>query len=145
MNRTDILTHIRGIHKCYEVCLSDVRQAYELTQFEVDVLAFLRNNPDYNTANHIVEYRLLPKANVSKAIDSLLQRGYLTAKRDTVDRRRVLLALTADSQPATDAILQAQDHFYQLLMTDFTPEDEIFYQTMLTRITHNARNSTERN
>ncbi|MBP3700280.1 MAG: MarR family transcriptional regulator [Lachnospiraceae bacterium] len=145
MNRTDILTHLRAIHKCYEVCLSQVRQAYGLTQFEVDVLAFLRNNPSYNTANHIVEYRLLPKANVSKAIDTLLRRGYLTAERDTADRRRVLLFLTEAAVAATDEILRAQDSFYQLLMADFSPEEQTFYQTLLTRITENALTGAERN
>jgi len=144
MNRTDMLTHLRAIHKSYEICLSPPRQAYGLTQFEVDVLAFLRNNPEYNTANHIVEYRLLPKANVSKAIDALLQRGYLTAERDPADRRRVLLALTPASHQATDAILQAQSSFYQQLMSDFSPQEKDLYQTMLTRITHNALTDTER-
>jgi len=144
MTRTDILTHIRAIHKCYETSLREVRHDYELTQFEVDVLAFLRNNQEYNTANHIVEYRLLPKANVSKAIDTLLQRGFLTAQRDTIDRRRVLLSLTAASREATDAILQAQSSFYQQLMSDFSPQEKDLYQTMLTRITHNALTDTER-
>ncbi len=145
MTRSDILTHVRAIHKCYESCLHPVRQTYDLTQFEMDVLAFLRNNPDFNTANHIVEYRLLPKANVSKAIDALLKRGFLTAERDPADRRRVLLALTPSSCDATDAILEAQQHFYQLLMRDFSPEDQTLYQTMLTHITQNALAGAERN
>lgn len=144
MTRSDMLTHIRAIHKCYEACMHEVCQSYGLTQFEVDVLAFLHNNPEYNTANHIVEYRLLPKANVSKAIDALLQRGYLTAERDPADRRRVLLALTPASRQATDAILQAQRYFYQQLMVDFSPEEQNLYQTMLTRITQNALQGTER-
>ena len=144
MTRSDILTHIRAIHKCYEVCLSQPRQLYGLTQFEVDVLAFLRNNPEYNTANHIVEYRLLPKANVSKAIDTLLQRGYLSAERDPADRRRVLLTLTPASRQATDAILQAQHRFYQQLMADFSLEEQSLYQTLLTRITQNALQGAER-
>ena len=144
MNRSDILTHIRAVNKCYESYLIEVRQAYELTQFEADVLAFLDNNPHLNTANHIVEYRLLPKANVSKAIDSLLKRGYLTAERDTVDRRRVLLTLTTTSQPAVNAILQAQNRFYQQLMSTFSAEEQSFWQTMLTRITQNALTDTER-
>lgn len=145
MTRTDMLTHIRAIRKIYESCLDDVRQRYGLTQFEVDVLAFLRNNPFFNTANHIVEYRLLPKANVSKAIDTLLQRGLITTQRDPVDRRRVLLSLTETAIPVTDRILEAQDLFYQKMMSDFTPEEEALYQTFLTRITNNAMAMAERN
>lgn len=144
MNRSDILTHLRAVRKLYETCLDDVCRRHGLTQFEVDVLAFLRCNPSYNTANHIVEYRLLPKANVSKAIDTLLRRGYITAQRDPADRRRVLLALTEAALPVCDDILAAQDSFYHELMSDFTPEEESLYQSLLTRITDNAIHRTER-
>ena len=140
MNQTDILTHMRAIRRFYEVCMAEVRQTYGLTQFEVDVLAFLRNNPGFNTANHIVEYRMLPKANVSKAIDTLLQRGFLTAQRDSADRRRVLLSLTEAAGPATDDILAAQEHFYQQLTADFSPEEDQQYQSLLCRLTQNAKN-----
>ena len=144
MNRQDTLTHLRAIRKFYEASLASVQQTHDLTLFEADILAFLYCNSQLNTANHIVEYRMLPKANVSKAIDSLLRRGWLTAARDEADRRRVLLSLTQEAIPVTQEVLAAQEQFYSQLQTGFTPEETNYYETVMQRITTNARNGLER-
>ena len=60
----------------YHHCTRPVCERFELTQAEFDILMFLTNNPEYDTAADIVRIRLLTKSHVSMAIKNLKKRGY---------------------------------------------------------------------
>ena len=49
----------------YSQCVKPVCEKYGLTRMEFDILMFLSNNPEYNTASDIVRIRLLTKSHVS--------------------------------------------------------------------------------
>lgn len=145
MTAQKILTGMRRIRKMYESCMTSVLQRHDLTAFEADILGFLSNNPDMDTANHIVEYRMLPKANVSKAVDRLKKRGLITLHRDNTDRRRIHLALTEAATPIAENILDAQARFGSRLTKGFTPEEKRLFADFLCRINNNASDKTEEN
>lgn len=128
----------RAIIRLYEQTLSDARTKYGLTQYEADVLAFLNNNPGMDTASHIVEYRMLPKANVSQAVDLLMKKGLLSAQRDETDRRRVHLSPTPASAPVIADIIAAQHTFGELLFADFTETERRQFEAFNRRISENA-------
>ena len=86
---TDILLLIRGIGKFYDQCMEGVRAKYQMSQMEIKVLNFLHNNPGHDTAAEISELRMLPKGNVSQAVESLIQKGFLMRLPDTKDRRKI--------------------------------------------------------
>lgn len=69
-------------------------EQHEMTRAEIDVIAFLTANPEMNTAHKIVEYRMIAKSHVSKAVESLLLRGLLTREKEPNDRRCMHLILT---------------------------------------------------
>ena len=54
--------------KVYRRFLEPVGEKYDLNRAELDVLLFLANNPSYDTATDIVEYRGLVKSHVSAAV-----------------------------------------------------------------------------
>lgn len=143
MNTQTMLTAMRRIRKMYECQMAPVLQTFDLTTFEGDIIGFLSNNPDMDTANHIVEYRMLPKANVSRAVDGLHQRGWIDLKRDEVDRRKIHLSLTESAQPAAQAILKTQRAFANHLTGNFTPEEKDQLADLLHRIHENAINTME--
>lgn len=143
MNTQTMLTAMRRIRKMYECQMAPVLQTFDLTTFEGDIIGFLSNNPDMDTANHIAEYRMLPKANVSRAVDGLHQRGWIDLKRDEVDRRKIHLSLTESAQPAAQAILKTQRAFANHLTGNFTPEEKDQLADLLHRIHENAINTME--
>ncbi|MEG0780823.1 MAG: helix-turn-helix domain-containing protein, partial [Oscillospiraceae bacterium] len=65
-----------------------------LSRPEADVLLFLHNNPQYNTARDVAEYRGVSRAYVSRAVELLLGRGLLRVEVHPTDRRYQLLGLT---------------------------------------------------
>ena len=85
----DILLKSRAAGKLYEKMFGKIRLQYGMTQLEIDILAFLKNNPGLDTASDIVNYRMLPKANVSQAVEFLIQKGFVGRRTDEQDRRKI--------------------------------------------------------
>src|SRR5699024_10933442 len=81
------------IIKKYNSLFEDLLKEYQMTQVEIDVLAFLANNPEYNHAQDIVNVRGISKGHVSLAIEKLVKRGYLTRNPDPQNRRCNILCV----------------------------------------------------
>ena len=65
----------RGMEKLYSALFSPLLERCGLTQLEADILMFLANNPEYDTARDIVEKRRLAKSHVSVGVDALAERS----------------------------------------------------------------------
>ena len=63
--------HHKTITNCYEMLAKEVCDKYHLTQMEYNILMFLYNNPQHNTAADIVKIRKSTKSHVSTAIKEL--------------------------------------------------------------------------
>ena len=86
-----------SLHRLYNLTLRDFGRANGLSQTEMDVLLFLHNNPDCNTARDMVHLRGLAKS-MSTALDSLRTRG-LVESRPEENNRRVNRLFAARRRP----------------------------------------------
>ncbi len=136
---TELLENLSALRKLYEGLCAPVRGAHDLTQTEVDVAAFLGNNPHMDTASHIVELRMLPKANVSLAVDALIRKGLANRQPDENDRRRIHIKLTPQGQALLPKLREIQLAYEQILFQDFSLEERRVYGEMSGRIWQNAR------
>lgn len=123
MDRQEYVMGIRGMIKLYEVILENRCRDLGLSLLELNILNFLFYNPEKNTASDIVEYRMLPKANVSKGIDSLVRKGYVRREEDASDRRRTNLYLLPAAEPITQTIDGARTEYFNRLFEDFSEEE----------------------
>ena len=64
------------ILKKYNSMFDDLSKEYKITQAEIDILAFLYNNPEYKYAQQLVDVRGISKAQVSIAIEKLVKKDY---------------------------------------------------------------------
>ena len=103
---------VRLIKKLYEQLLSEAAGKCGLTLPEANVLSFLRENPEFNTARDVAMYREVSRAYVSKAVEMLVQRGYLRITHDKDDRRLQHLSITGSAKEATQTLHEAQFAFY---------------------------------
>lgn len=142
-NTTFLLSNLRRIIKLYDSMLKPVCDHYDLTQIEATIISFLYNNPGKDTAADIVELRMLSKGNVSRAVESLIQRSLLTRKQDTADRRRVHLSLAPDARPITEEIETVCASFRQYIFCGFTKEDQEQFQFFHEKIAENARKAAK--
>jgi len=145
MQTYPILTHILYCRKLYEVLFSDFRADVALNQTEIDILGFLCNHPDMNTSVQIAEYRMIPKANISKAVESLCQKGLLMVQRNEDDRRRVHLYLTEQTGSIVDQI-QSIHQCYGSALTKGLSDDELAMMfCFMDRMTKNAQDMLKEN
>ncbi len=126
--------------KAYDAMWDETTEKYGLTRVEIDVIAFLANNPDRDAAHEIVEYRKIAKSHVSKAVESLLGRELLTAEKDANDRRCIHLTFTEKSREIVREIQQKQQE-YSVKLTESMSEKEL--STLLALMQKLAKNLSE--
>ncbi len=134
----DMLLNITRILKFYDAMRSEVCEKHSLTRLEVDIIAFLKNNPGLDTASDIVEHRMLPKANVSQAVELLIRKKLLVRIRDKSDRRKIHLHLSSGASGIIDDIASMQARFLSSVFSDFSDDEKRQYLTLNTRIGGNA-------
>lgn len=133
-----ILHNSYVVKKAYDILWDDLMDQFRLTRAEIDVLAFLSLHPEKNTAHDIVEYRMIAKSHVSKAVDHLLERGLLTREKDKFDRRCVHLSLTGNAEHIVSEIQIKQAEFRKKLTEGFTDDELLFFSKIISRFADNA-------
>lgn len=86
-----------------------------LPQTAFDILMFLGNNPEYQTARDIVEIRHIKANLVSVNVERLVQEGYLTRSPAPGDRRKTLLLCTEKAQDIISQGRQLQENYFASL------------------------------
>lgn len=107
---------IEFVHNFFQAycirCKSMCRELH-MPQTAFDILMFLANNPEHNTAKAIVEFRGLKANLVSVNVDRLVQEGYLDRRDFPGDRRKTVLLCTPKAQPVIDRGRELQNDFLE--------------------------------
>ena len=104
-----------------------------MPQTAFDILMFLANNPNYNTAKDIVELRGLKANLVSVNVERLVQEGYLDRQDFPGDRRKTVLVCTEKARPVVKKGQELQSSFSEAIFRDVDPDArENFYRVMET-------------
>lgn len=121
----------------YTDLIEPVCRKYGLTQMEVNILLFLVNNPECDTAAQIVKKRAFTKSHVSMSVRSLEERGYLIGEYQGTDRRTIHLRLTAAAAPAVSDGKNAQKRAAEIICHGFSPEERRMLFQFMNRINSN--------
>ncbi len=106
----------------YLKIVQPVCEKYGLTSAEFDILLFLANNPEYDTATEIVEKRHIVKSHVSISIKTLEQKGYIQRNYKNNNRRTIHLKVCDLASEAVKEGQKAQLLFYEILTRDIPKE-----------------------
>ena len=133
-----LLTIRSALKRCYVHEMAEVLSRWQLTSMELDVLLFLGNNPDCDTASDMVQLRQLTKSHVSKAVERLTELGLVLQQRDEMNRRRIHLKLAAAAEPILREGREAQKRFVEVLTRGLSDEDKTAATRILTVMLKNA-------
>lgn len=109
----------------------------QMTQNEIDVLLFLYNNDPLDTASDIAKYRAMSKSMISKSVDSLYRRRYLSYEMDKVDKRCVHLKIEPVAIPIVKRLHEVQKEFLAVLTSNITEEEYKAMETALNKMHQN--------
>ena len=127
----EMLKQYAQIRKAYAKHLCNAMKHENFSPSEIDILIFLSNNPSIHTSKELTLYLGISKSLVCRSVESLLQRGLLTTKEDTKDRRIQRLNITDQAYPVIREIKQCQKIFTDYVMKDISEEEmERLEQTM---------------
>ncbi len=128
-----------ALRALYSSCLEEACRAHGLTRAEMDILLFLANNPQFDTATDIVERRCISKAHVSQSIKALEGRRFLERSYAGDNRRTIHLRLLAASEAAVEAGRQAQQRCFSMLFEGIAEGELEQFRGFFDRIAANAR------
>ena len=127
---TDI-EFVQKFNLAYNAMCKPLCQQLKLPQTAFDILMFLGNNPQYQTARDIVKIRNI-KANLKSInVEKLVKEGYLRREEIKGDRRKTKLIITEKAHPVIKEGQQLQQGFVDQLFDNTTQEDKkIFIHVM---------------
>jgi len=123
--------------KLYERMTNEVSARCGLARMELDILMFLAENPDLDTAKDIVEFKYLAKSGISKAIDILVKKGYLDVIQDPDDRRVFHLQLKEAADAVIDAMTDVQGRLADIIFRGITPDEIKVLRNLSAKISFN--------
>ncbi|MCQ2504506.1 MAG: winged helix DNA-binding protein [Saccharofermentans sp.] len=111
----------------YEPILAE----YDLRPVEIDILVFLKKT-DSDTARDIIQCKHLSKAHVSKSIDNLKSKGFISLVEDEDDHRIMHISLTDKSDEVISMAREVYEECIEIMTRGVDREDiEVVKKVML--------------
>lgn len=127
------------VKKIYEKMWSETRRIYQLTQNEIDVMLFLKNHGDLDTAADIARYRSMSRSQVCKSVEDLVDSGYLMSIPDQHDRRYLHLKLTDEAGSVLQELQRLREWFWQELQEGISSQEIDIFLHVLERMRSNLK------
>ena len=128
----------RGITRYYEILKSSVCEKYQLRQMEYDILMFLHNNPQYNTAADIVKVRKSTKSHVSTSLKSLENKGLIERIQSEDNKKHITIVLLEKAELIVQEGIYAQKQFAHNVLSGLTEEEKHMCIKVFHKICNNA-------
>ena len=105
----------------------------------MDILLFLNNNPQYDTAKDIVEVRGIAKSYVSKSIDKLVEKKLLSVNVDKKDRRIIHLKVESSANTVIKEALEAQKNYVDTVYNGISKEEKDILKPIIYKMIKNIK------
>ena len=97
---------------------------YGLSQLEIDIILYITNNPEFNTARDLCARRGIAKSNASTGIRSLEQKQLIEITIDSKIRKIHRLDLSEKGKRIAVVLQEIQKKCFETMLSGFS-EDEI--------------------
>lgn len=128
----------KTITSCYEMLTRKVCEKYQLTQMEYDILIFLHNNPQHNTAAEIVKIRKSTKSHVSSSLKILENRGLVERIQSADNKKHIEIVLLEKAVPIIEDGIKVQKEFAKTLLQGLSEEEKRICVEVFNKICKNA-------
>jgi len=133
------------IKALYSACMEPVCRKHQCTRTELDILLFLVNNPQYDTATDIIEIRRLAKSHVSTSIKALEQAGLLKRYYLPGNKKTAHLSVSDSASSLIRDGRKAQEHFFSVMYDGINMEETAVMQKCFSLIQKNIKHYLEVN
>lgn len=115
--------HQNAIKTLYAKCVGETCSKHKITRMELDILLFLANNPRFDTAADIVEIRYLSKSQVSAAVKTLEESGFIRKEYADNNRKTAHLKICEAASSIVADGKEAQEKFVSIMLQGLSQEE----------------------
>ena len=134
------MVSIEYVHKLLELynqLCSPLCQQTGISQTSLDILMFLKNNPQYKNAADIVKFRGIKANLVSVHVERLVQEGYLERQEVPGDRRKTELICTEKAAHVRKQGCEIQKAFFEMLFSGVPEESRKIFEHVMEQTEEN--------
>lgn len=131
--------YILSIEQTYESFKKKIMNNFSLTAAEVDVLMFLANNENFDTAIQIAKIKKMPKSHVSLAVKNLINKNYLIGKHLNNNNKNIHLKIQDNALRIIEYGRKIQDEFTKKLFLNFSDNEKEIFLKMHLKIAENIK------
>ncbi|CVI66932.1 Transcriptional regulator SlyA [Clostridiales bacterium CHKCI001] len=128
---------LRDLVDSYEAACKPICRSIKLSKTAFDILVFLTDNPEYDTAKDISKYRAIEPNKVSFNVERLVEEGYLERHSVPGDRRKIRLVCTEKVQAIMEQEREISEKFYSTVLEGLSDEDISRFEQYIEIICHN--------
>ncbi len=123
----------------YDSVTEPVCQKYGVSHTELDILLFLSNNPEFDTATDVIKKRKINKSSVSIAVRTLCDKGYVVSEFLSGNHRSQHLTVQGTAKMIVKDGRAAQEEFFKILTEGFSCEELDDLKGKMNRVTENIK------
>ena len=139
MTINEFWDYILSIESEYACCRKKIMREFSLSAAETDVLMFLANNPEFDTAAEISKIRKMPKSQVSLAVNSLCDRELIAGVYENGNKKSIHLKVNKKAVPVISYGRKIQGDFSKLLFSGFTENEKAEFSRLHLKIAENIK------
>ncbi len=143
LNTNDFWSFIITAENAYSKHRKKIMHKFSLNAAETDILMFLANNPEFDTAAQISKVRMIPKSQVSVSIKSLCERGFLETFYKPDNKKSLHLILTKAADDIIKFGRETQKGFAEMLFCGFSAEEKNEFARLHMMIVKNIEKDKE--
>lgn len=114
-----------------------VIQECDLRPVELDLLVFLHNEKNIDTAKEIIQKKHLSKAHISKSIDNLRTKGFIKVNEDEQDHRISHITLTEKSIEFVSRVEELYTECRERMQQDISEEELEIVKNVILKMSDN--------
>ncbi len=134
----NLLEYYNVLRAAYTVYSDRVSNKYGISRRELDILLFLANNKQYDTAAEIVEMKHLAKSHVSVIISRLEESGLITRSFAAGNHKTVHISLTEASMPIISDGMNIRKEFAETIFKGMDEKDMESARAFMDKVKFNA-------
>ncbi len=132
-----MFNHANRFVEAYHTVLQPICRETGLSPMAVDILMFVANHPEENTAGDICRFRGLKPGIVSVHVDRLVTEGLLARQAEPGDRRKTRLVVASKAEPLIAEGWELQKKFAERLLSGLEESQIEAFRSCLAAMDHN--------
>lgn len=124
MNINDFWDYSLSLEREYAEYRKRIMQNFSLSAAETDILMFLANNPEFDTAAQVSKIRKIPKSQVSLSVNSLYEKELIKRIYKDNNKKTIHLKITEKATPVIVYGRKIQEEFSKQLFSGFTEQEK---------------------